>query len=94
MGTMNISLPDALKSFVDEQVEKRGYGTSSDYGGKSDRLLGMLQAIKRTGVRIPLIELAYLAAILRAQGFSEALTQIFFVCNTPVRDLTRRYGVF
>ena len=31
MGTMNISLPDALKSFVDEQVSQRGYGTSSEY---------------------------------------------------------------
>jgi antitoxin ParD1/3/4 len=31
MGTMNISLPDALKSFVDEQVATRGYGTSSEY---------------------------------------------------------------
>lgn len=28
---MNISLPDALKSFVDEQVSERGYGTSSEY---------------------------------------------------------------
>ena len=28
---MNISLPDALKSFVDEQVGQRGYGTSSEY---------------------------------------------------------------
>jgi antitoxin ParD1/3/4 len=31
MGTMNISLPDSLKSFVDEQVAERGYGTSSEY---------------------------------------------------------------
>lgn len=31
MGTMNISLPDSLKSFVDEQVDQRGYGTSSEY---------------------------------------------------------------
>lgn len=31
MGTMNISLPDALKQFVDEQVAARGYGTSSEY---------------------------------------------------------------
>jgi antitoxin ParD1/3/4 len=31
MGTMNISLPDQLKSFVDEQVAGRGYGTSSEY---------------------------------------------------------------
>jgi len=31
MSTMNISLPDSLKSFVDEQVAKRGYATSSEY---------------------------------------------------------------
>ncbi len=31
MSTMNISLPDSLKSFVDEQVNQRGYGTSSEY---------------------------------------------------------------
>src|SRR5205807_360357 len=30
MTTMNISLPESLKDFVDEQV-KRGYGTSSEY---------------------------------------------------------------
>lgn len=28
---MNISLPDSLKDFVDEQVMQRGYGTSSEY---------------------------------------------------------------
>ncbi len=31
MSTMNISLPEPLKSFVDEQVAGRGYGTSSEY---------------------------------------------------------------
>ena len=31
MDTMNISLPAALKSFVDDQVERRGYGTTSEY---------------------------------------------------------------
>lgn len=31
MSTMNISLPDSLKSFVDEQASQRGYGTSSEY---------------------------------------------------------------
>jgi antitoxin ParD1/3/4 len=31
MTTMNISLPDSLKDFVDEQVGQRGYGTSSEY---------------------------------------------------------------
>ncbi|CAH0179400.1 type II toxin-antitoxin system ParD family antitoxin [Roseomonas sp. CECT 9278] len=31
MTTMNVSLPDALKAFVDDQVTARGYGTSSEY---------------------------------------------------------------
>ena len=31
MTTMNISLPDTLKSFVDAQVGTRGYSTSSEY---------------------------------------------------------------
>ena len=31
MSTMNISLPDAMKAFVDSQVENGGYGTSSEY---------------------------------------------------------------
>ncbi|WP_039335715.1 ribbon-helix-helix domain-containing protein [Novosphingobium subterraneum] len=31
MSSMNISLPDALKSFVDAQVASRGFGTNSEY---------------------------------------------------------------
>ncbi len=31
MTTMNISLPDTLKTFVDCQVLERGYGTHSEY---------------------------------------------------------------
>ncbi|WP_027165921.1 type II toxin-antitoxin system ParD family antitoxin [Mesorhizobium sp. WSM3224] len=31
MNTINISLPDGLKHFVDRQVTERGYGTSSEY---------------------------------------------------------------
>ncbi|MGH8592612.1 MAG: type II toxin-antitoxin system ParD family antitoxin [Gammaproteobacteria bacterium] len=31
MATMNISLPDPLKDFVDNQVREQGYSTSSEY---------------------------------------------------------------
>ena len=31
MSTMNISFPQALKSFVDQQVTSRGYSSSSEY---------------------------------------------------------------
>lgn len=31
MSTMNISLPETLKNFVDQQVAGRGFGTSCEY---------------------------------------------------------------
>lgn len=31
MSAMNISLPDTLKAFVDQQIGERGFGTSSEY---------------------------------------------------------------
>ncbi|AXH37013.1 type II toxin-antitoxin system ParD family antitoxin [Humibacter sp. BT305] len=31
MATMNVSLPDSLKEFVEAQVSERGYGTSSEF---------------------------------------------------------------
>ena len=31
MATMNVSLPDGLKEFVEAQVSERGYGTSSEF---------------------------------------------------------------
>ncbi|MDE2257185.1 MAG: type II toxin-antitoxin system ParD family antitoxin [Xanthomonadaceae bacterium] len=31
MATMNISLPDELKEFVDAQVSEHGFGTTSEY---------------------------------------------------------------
>ena len=31
MSTMNISLPDEMKAFVDQQVAGRGYTSSSEY---------------------------------------------------------------
>ena len=31
MSTMNVSLPDELKAYVDDQVEEGGYGSTSEY---------------------------------------------------------------
>ena len=31
MATMNISLPETIKNFIDTQVQERGYSTSSEY---------------------------------------------------------------
>ena len=60
MTTMNISLPDTLKAFVDEQVHQRGYGTSSEYVRElirkdQDRLhlRGLLLAGAEQSARLP-----------------------------------------
>lgn len=31
MATMNVSLPDGLKEFVESQATERGYGTTSEF---------------------------------------------------------------
>ena len=31
MTTLNISLPDSMRTFVDEQVKQKGYSTASEY---------------------------------------------------------------
>ncbi len=38
MSTMNISLPESLKDFVDDQVQSRGYGTRICARADPDRL--------------------------------------------------------
>jgi antitoxin ParD1/3/4 len=56
MSTMNISLPDALKSFVDVQVVHRGYGTSSEYVReliRKDQQAQQLRALLLAGAQSP-----------------------------------------
>jgi antitoxin ParD1/3/4 len=58
---MNISLPDALKSFVDEQVVRRGYGTSSEYVReliRADRDRQSLRKLLLDGAASPASEVA------------------------------------
>ena len=61
MTTMNISLPDALKSFVDDQVGARGYSTSSEYVReliRKDRDRQRFREILLEGAASPLTGLA------------------------------------
>ena len=56
MSTMNISLPDALKSFVDVQVMHRGYGTSSEYVReliRKDQQAQQLRSLLLAGAQSP-----------------------------------------
>lgn len=72
---MNISLPDALKAFVDEQVAGRGYGTSSEYVRdliRQDRDREKLRQMLLEGAASPLeapVDAAYFEALReRARG--------------------------
>jgi len=59
MSTMNISLPDSMKNFVDSQISERGYSTSSEYiqdlirndqiKSSEQRLAGLLLAGMESG---------------------------------------------
>ncbi len=56
MSTMNISLPDALKDYVDEQVTERGYGSVSEYVReliRRDRDQNHLRALLLEGAESP-----------------------------------------
>ncbi len=81
MGTMNVSLPDALKDFVDDRVQKDGYSTSSEYVRELIRadqvrqaereLLALLRAGLESGEAIPVTR-SYWASKRKALGRSRA----------------------
>lgn len=71
MGTMNISLPDALRSFVEEQVAEGGYGSTSEYVRELIR-----RELDRTRVRDLLLEGARSApAVTADEQYFEALRE-------------------
>lgn len=63
MSTMNISLPEALKEFVDQQVAGAGYGTSSEY---------VRELIRRDQERVRLRNLLLDGAQSRPTGVADA----------------------
>lgn len=69
MSTMTISLPEALKAFVDEQVSQRGYGTNSEYvhelihkEQEREQLRALLLAGVESGAGVP-ADAAYFDAL-------------------------------
>ncbi|MBZ9966147.1 type II toxin-antitoxin system ParD family antitoxin [Mesorhizobium sp. BR1-1-2] len=75
MSTMNISLPDSLKHFVDQQVTDRGYGTSSEYVRElirhdqdRQRLRGLLLEGASSEPGVPVDDSYFAALRKRAQG--------------------------
>lgn len=58
MSTMNISLPASLKAFVDEQVNSRGFGTSSEFVReliRKEQDRQNLRALLLEGARSPVV---------------------------------------
>lgn len=53
---MNISLPESLKEFIDEQVATRGYGTSSEFVReliRKEKDRAELRALLQAGLESP-----------------------------------------
>lgn len=81
MGTMNVSLPDALRDFVDDRVRRDGYSTSSEYvrdliradqARQAERqLLGLLREGLESGDPLPVTG-AYWARKRKALGRGRA----------------------
>lgn len=61
MATMNISLPDELKSFIDEQVSEHSYGTSSEYVRslvRKEQAIAKVRAMILKGGASPIVAVA------------------------------------
>lgn len=77
MGTMNVSIPDELKSFVDSQVRDGSYGSTSEYVReliRRDHDRRQLRAALIEGARSPIAgaaDAAYFAS-LRNRARTEA----------------------
>ncbi len=71
MGTMNVSLPDELKGFVDSQVSEGNYGSTSEYVReliRHDQDRRRLRAALLEGARSPrttVADAAYFASLRR-----------------------------
>jgi antitoxin ParD1/3/4 len=73
MATMNVSLPEELRSFVDAQVEEGSFGSTSEYVReliRRDRDRRELRSALIDGARAPVASTADAAyfASLRAQA--------------------------
>jgi len=78
MSTMNISLPETLRAFVDEQVAEHGYGTSSEY---------VRNLIRREQDRMHLRNLLLEGARSRSLGVADA--DYFDRLRTKVRKQSK-----
>ena len=69
MSTMNVSLPDELKSFVDSQVNHGNYGSTSEYVRdliRRDHDRRQLRTALLEGARSPMVgpaDAAYFASL-------------------------------
>jgi antitoxin ParD1/3/4 len=58
MSTMNISLPESLKTYVDDQVSTGGFGTASEYLRtliREDQERKQLRGLILDGARSPVV---------------------------------------
>lgn len=93
MSTMNISLPEELKAFVDQQVGSRGYTSSSEYVReliRRERDRERLRALILEGAASPLSDMvadeAYFDSLReRARGWAGTVRAAEAGAGKPLR---------
>jgi antitoxin ParD1/3/4 len=79
MSTMNISLPDSLRDFIDGQVSRAGYGTSSEYVReliRRDQERVQLRALLVEGAQSPIsgaVDARYFAGLRQRIAATQSL---------------------
>ncbi len=82
MSTMNISLPDGLKTYVDDQVTDGGYGTASEYMRnliREDQERKQLRGLLLAGARSPVMgefDAAYFDGLRQSIAHAAVLSKV------------------
>ncbi len=77
MTTMNVPLPDDLKSFVDSQVDDVNYGSTGEYGRdliRRDHDRRQLRTALLEGARSPIVGTVDAAYLTSLRGHAETDT--------------------
>jgi radical SAM superfamily enzyme YgiQ (UPF0313 family) len=87
---MKIALMDVQtrKTAINKTIAG-GYGTSSKYSDSKDLRILFLQKFKKKGVYVPLIDLAYHAAIFKRRGYE---VEVVYGNTIPEADIYIIYG--
>ncbi len=81
MATMTVSLPDAMKDWIDAQIRQGDYASTSDYV----RDLVLRDSERRQRSELSLVQLREVIAEARAEGSTDATVGDIMALGNPRR---------